>query len=461
MPRIITLQEKLAVIEAWLSGETRNDIAIKHNIGSGTVYNIIEEWGNRLGGGDAQLADRLRELAIKLKKNGLTVSDCARGLRMMMMLKKYGIQDDESQEKVPTFLKEIYTKCKEVGLTPQQVFDYISDILKFSSEILITEIPKFMKKRVEEKEKLETEVQALSQKRDELTESIDELKQEIQRLRNIEETMTKTYKTFTIAKFELKKYEIEMEDMDQFVKCVVGVSKQNYNPLKIVTKIADYETLEKEANHYREEVNILKAEWAKLNQDIAIQKNNLSYLKIKQDRIDELELRGFGINELRILYNLLNEIGLEYNQEYEETKKEFFDDLKNYEEVVGSRIEINRLKNEIKSLEIQILKEREKYNSYPEIIESIIRLAGAGVSEDVIVTIDRILSMTDYYLYKDKPLYKETLIDDLQKYGNLKLTINNLENIQRKLKSNKRPHDKKIKKESGTVTKTQKKIGNE
>ena len=40
----------------------------------------------------SQQADRLREIAIKLKKNGLTVSDCAKGLRMLMMLKKYGIK---------------------------------------------------------------------------------------------------------------------------------------------------------------------------------------------------------------------------------------------------------------------------------------------------------------------------------------------------------------------------------
>ena len=39
------------------------------------------------------------------------------------------------------FLNEVYTKCQEVGLTPQQVFDYISDILKFSSEVTISQIP--------------------------------------------------------------------------------------------------------------------------------------------------------------------------------------------------------------------------------------------------------------------------------------------------------------------------------
>ena len=167
MPRIITLEEKLAVIDDWLSGESRIDIAKKHNIGNGTVYNIIQEWSNEIG---AQRADRLREIAIKLKQNGLTVSGCAKGLRMLMMLKKYGLEDDEIEERVTYFLKEIYTKCQEVGLTPQKVFDYISDILKFSSEISISQIPKFMKQRIEEKKKLENEVQKITIKIKELFE---------------------------------------------------------------------------------------------------------------------------------------------------------------------------------------------------------------------------------------------------------------------------------------------------
>jgi hypothetical protein len=323
------------------------------------VYNIVEQWSKEIG--DGQLANRLRELGIKLKKNGLTVSDCARGLRMLMMLKKYGIKDDESQEKVSYFLKEIYAKCQEIGLTIQQVFDYISDILKFSIEISLSEIPKFIKKRVEEKENLESEIQALAKKRDELTEIKGELEEEIHGLRNIKETMTKTYKTFTIVKFQLKQYGIEMEDIDRFVQCVVGVSKENYDPVQIVKKITDYETFEKDANYYRLEIDLRKSVLAKVNQDIESQKNTLDYMKIKVDSLNELETRGFGIKELRTLINMLNEIGLENNQDFDETKKEFFDDIKNYEEVIGSRKEIERLKNELKRLEFQIVKEREKY----------------------------------------------------------------------------------------------------
>jgi hypothetical protein len=454
MPRIITLHEKISVIDNWLNGESRNDIATKHNIGSSTVYNIVEEWSNGLGG-DVQLADRLRELGIKLKKNGLTVSDCAKGLRMLMMLKKYGIKDDdESQEKVSYFLKEIYAKCQEVGFTPQQVFDYISDILKFSQEIPISQIPNYMKKRSQEKEDLESSVQQLSKKIKELADIQKDKQQELDRLSKIEEIKTQTYKMFTSAQFRLERYGIKMDDMDMFVKSVVGISKQNYDPVQILAKIAEHEKLEKDLYSYKEEITRIKNESANLNQEIENQKNNLNYYNIKIDFLNDLETRGFGITELRTLINILNEIGLEHNQDFDDIRKKFFDDLKNYEEIIGSRKEIERLKNELKNLEIQISNEREKYNSYPKIIESINRLTGAGIPEEDIVKIDRILSMTYYYLYKDNRVYKEALFDDLQKYGDLKIAIKNLEDIERDLKSRKKTQDKPRKKKLDTEDKT-------
>ena len=366
MPRIITSDEKLAVIDDWLSGESRIDIAKKHNIANGTVYNIIQEWSNGI---NAQRADRLREIAIKLKQNGLTVSGCAIGLRMLMMLKKYEIEDNEIEERVTYFLKEIYTKCQEVGLTPQKVFDYISDILKFSSEISISQIPKFMKQRIEEKEKLENDVQEISKKRDELIKVKEETEHEIQKLRSIKETMTKTYTKFTIIKFQLNQYGIGMEDLDQFVKCVVGISKEGYNAVKVLAKIANHENLEKDSKRYEFELSLKKDKLAKLNQDINDKENTLDYSKIKVDIINDLETKGFGNKELRTLYTMLNEIGLENNTDFNEIRKQFFDDIKNYEEVIGSRKEIERLKTEVKNLEEKTVKEREKYIAYPAVIE--------------------------------------------------------------------------------------------
>ena len=271
----------------------------------------------------------------------------------------------------------------------------------------------------------------------------------------MEELMTQTYKMFRNAQFRLEKLGVKMDDMDMFVKSVVGMSRENYDYVQILAKIAEHEKLEKDLDYYKEEITRTKNESAKLNQEIHDKKNDLNYYKIKLDNLNELEGRDFGIEEFRTFINMLNEIGMEHNQIYDEIKKKFFNDVKNYEEVIGSRKEIDRLKNEIrikrKNLEVETIKEREKSNAYPKIIECITRLSGAGISEDDIVKIDKILLMTDYYLYKDKPLSKESLIDDLQKYRNLKLAIKNLQDIEKDLKSKKMTQDKLLKKRNNTI----------
>ena len=84
---------------------------------------------------------------------------------MVTIFKKYGIkEEDEAADRVTYFLKEIYLKCQEVNLTPQQVFLYIYDIINFSNEISISQIPQFLKDKKEEKERLEASIQKLSQK---------------------------------------------------------------------------------------------------------------------------------------------------------------------------------------------------------------------------------------------------------------------------------------------------------
>src|SRR5215213_9186693 len=139
MPRIIFPDEKISVIGDRLDGETRENIAVKHNIGSGTVYNIVQEWSNRIG---LKKANVLRVLAVKLKKNGLTASDCSKGFRMIMIVKKYGIQEDQLEDGITYFLKEIL-KCQKLNLTIPNVFMYIYDIVNFSNELTLSQIPQF------------------------------------------------------------------------------------------------------------------------------------------------------------------------------------------------------------------------------------------------------------------------------------------------------------------------------
>jgi hypothetical protein len=343
-----------------------------------------------------------------------------------------------------------------VGLTPEQIFGYIIDILNFSGEIPLSKISQYLKNKTAQKEDLKNAVQKLYRKIKALADIQYQKEQEVARLSKMKETMTKTYKTFAILKDRLKQYGIGMENIDQFVKCVVGISKENYNHVQIVEKIADYEKLEKNSRYYNEQVNLKKDELSKLNQDIDRQQKIRNYFKIKLDIIDQLEIMGFGIQELRTLSEMLNEIGAKNNYSFDGIRKQFFDYVANIEEVMSSRKEIDRLKHEIKSLAAQTMKEREKYIAYPKIIESITRFTGAGIYEDDIVKIDKILTMSNFYLDKDKPFSKETLIDDLYKYGSLKLAIKNLEN-EINLKSKKRTRVQQIKKGPTSVKKLKEK----
>ena len=442
MPRYIPLDDKLSVIEDWLDGATREDIAKKHSIGSGTVYNYVHEWSNSIG---FEKATVLRELAIQLRKNGLTVSDCTKGFRMVTIFKKYGIKEDEAADRVTYFLKEIYLKCQEVNLTPQQVFLYIYDIINFSKEISISQIPQFLKDKKKEKERLEASIQKLSQKINEFEDTQKEKEQEIQRLSKIANKLTSHYRLFTTVKYKLGQYGISIENLDQFVNCVVGIAKENYNVTNVLEKMRDYDNLVYYIQYYSKEVETKKDQLNQLNHDINYSKGALDSYRIKLEVIEELERMGFGINELRMLNDTLMEIGRENNtnnKPFEQIKKEFFNDLKNYEEVLRSRNERDRLQSEIKNLELQLIHEKEKYNAYPKVIQSIQKLSNTGINENDIIKLENIISMTSIRLYKNKSsIYKQNLMDDLQKYGNLKLAVKNLEDKKKKkinLKSGKK-----------------------
>ena len=85
----------------------------------------------------------------------------------------------------------------------------------------------------------------------------------------------------------------------------MGILKENHDPFQILAKIADYENLEKNLIYYTEKVNSKKDELAKLNQVIDDKQKDLDSFKLKLDIMNELELRGFNIRELRTLINML------------------------------------------------------------------------------------------------------------------------------------------------------------
>lgn len=68
--------------------------------------------------------------------------------------------------------------------------------------------------------------------------------------------------------------------------------------------------------------------------------------------------------------------------------------------------------------------------------------------------IDKIISIAGIHIYKDKSRYKQNLMDDLQKHGNLMLAIKNLNCKQIVLKTKKKTRHQKKKQRTYQQSKT-------
>jgi hypothetical protein len=84
MPAPINEIVKRRVIQQWLSGEARAKIAIDNNVGEGTVSGIVSEFKISL---DAAEFDSARELALQVRKQGLTTSELSSHVRLYNFIK--------------------------------------------------------------------------------------------------------------------------------------------------------------------------------------------------------------------------------------------------------------------------------------------------------------------------------------------------------------------------------------
>jgi hypothetical protein len=152
------------VIQGYLNGKTRDLISKEIGISTGGVSNTIREWKREI---KVPEIEALRDFTITIKKSGLSIQQCAQGYRMAQLMKDLGIDDEDdntdgyttgsnSRSSIngssgigigigmgsnintegkkmdfPSFVKEIYSNCKNLGITPTIISSWIKDMLDF------------------------------------------------------------------------------------------------------------------------------------------------------------------------------------------------------------------------------------------------------------------------------------------------------------------------------------------
>ncbi len=429
MPTKLPENIKSAVIQQWLQGKARDLIALDTGLSSGAVTNIINEWRKGLG---YPIADELRELATTLKKIGITATQCAVGFRLATIIIKLGIDE----EKFESFISDIYAKCKKLDLQPDNIAYYIDELLKFSKDIPVSQIPDYIKQKTDYKNKLEKEIEGLEDR----IKQLEQEKSDAEELRNAalenESMTTSELKWNSHLKIEFKKYGIPIEDVRLFAKAIHGLRQYGYDVAKITSEFSDLENLKNQIQLARNSIPAIENKFANLNGQCNFLEQMINSHRQTLSVYDELEQIGFGLKELKLLMHTVNEIALANSITRHHAAQKFFKDVEeHYDDKLGFESKLSKLRSDVIYINGELATLRSKLLVQPLVGPVLQRLIENGVKEQDIIELASIFETYGGSRPGNNPIDKQTLITELAKYGSFKAMIQPLEQKYNELKN--------------------------
>ena len=121
------------VIKDSLRGKTREEIAIQNNTSTGNVSHIQRDFKKKIG---ESSVDETIEFARTVRKSGITMDQCLEGYRMYVLMEKVGLNTDndnnDKNKEFQDFVNKIYFPCKDIGIHPSWIFEWIRDLLRLT-----------------------------------------------------------------------------------------------------------------------------------------------------------------------------------------------------------------------------------------------------------------------------------------------------------------------------------------
>jgi phenylalanyl-tRNA synthetase alpha subunit len=342
MPTGLPSTIKTLVIQQWLQGRPRNDIASENGVSSGAVTNIVNEWRHDLG---FAAADELRELAVTMRKVGINAAQCALGFRIATVMLRIGVKEDSFE----SFILDVYNRCKDIGLSPENISSYLADLLGFSKTVLpLSKIPDYIKEKTNEKGKLGEEIEKLNVQ----IETLQEQKKDAESLRDIalqDEKMTSSgLKWYTDLREELRKYGIPIGDIQQFAKTMKGVKQLNYDVDFMITSVTNFQAFGAMQAKLQEDVNSLTITKHDLEEECDRLEEVVSIHSQTAEQAQELKKQGFSFKDLKKLSYKIKEIAAANNIHENLAVKKFITDIdQQYDNKLGFESEVEKLKSQI------------------------------------------------------------------------------------------------------------------
>jgi hypothetical protein len=158
MPAQIPRQIKNAVIQRWLSGISREKIAKEFTIGTGTVSNIVSSARGQPGIFHDDF-DLVRETALMMKREGLTIDNLVSIARLEGLLMEMGLKEGQIERMIDDLNAHLFKR----GLSTEEYVAIINSFSKISTNLSIPleRIFDSVSEKIRERDILTGEIQEL------------------------------------------------------------------------------------------------------------------------------------------------------------------------------------------------------------------------------------------------------------------------------------------------------------
>jgi hypothetical protein len=336
-PRV-TQTTKTLVIEDWLKGLSRDRIADKHGLSTGTVTNIVREWSAGL---EEAVADELREFALALRKLRITAPRSAVGARVAYMMSKIGLDEDDFY----SFMSETYDRCVKLGLQPERLSHDLKLLTDLSESVPWDEIPAHIEKQTARKKHLEEEIQRLESVASEAKKRLDKALED-------EAVTMKDLNDFSNFRREMNKHQVAMVDAPLTIRTINDVRELGYDMNTLVSKVSNFEQLqivEKELKDFStKRKDKLESDCKYFESQIEVHSQTLA-------KYGELEDMGFGLKEQKLLWHKVREIGVANQMNPKEAVQKFLKDVQEeYDAKLGFEPKIQKSRSELQNNALMI-----------------------------------------------------------------------------------------------------------
>ncbi len=346
----IAEETRQEVITKWLSGWARDKIAGEIGVGAGTVTNIIAKWTDEVG---IPTAGAIRELSVEIRRAGMSIRECVRGMRITRVLSSKMVDDEVIQFEL--FVDKVYNKCKYLNISPDHLVELASEIWELSKNMPTSQIPSHLDEKVKEKESLETEIKKLNTDRSRALEEYNKILQQ-------SDTTGETLEEYNEVRGYLSGFGLGIADLNRLRLALQNGERHNFDVNQIVQIISRSQSLEYEEQE-------LQKRLAKERDDLSVTKNTKRVIEMDMDQnaakikyCDDLSSLGFGLDELTRLKDALVEIAKDRDSgssvdNATDIVKLFFKQIEEFRNL-ESRIEsLNKEKNGIEEARKMLINE--------------------------------------------------------------------------------------------------------